>query len=64
MVLITINYLRIWSKNCIVILKSDKIKLKIDLSGYEYVLNYLFKLDNFYDELMKKYQPLFEHFNQ
>ena len=44
--------------------KSDNIQLTIDISGYEYVMDYFRKLDDFYDELMEKYKPLPEHYEQ
>ena len=53
-----------WRKDSIVTYKSDTLKLKIDISGYEYVMDYLEKLDALYDHLMEKYQPLPEHFEQ
>lgn len=44
--------------------KSRKLNLHIDISGYEYVMDYFLKIDNFHEELMKKYEPLSEHFDQ
>ncbi|TDN87315.1 hypothetical protein DET49_1124 [Salegentibacter sp. 24] len=62
----TINFQfpREWRKDLCVIYKINNIKLTIDFSGYEYVLDYFIKLDNFYDELMEKYKPLPEHFDE
>lgn len=53
-----------WRKNSIVTYKSNVLKLQIDISGYEYVMDYLEKLDALYDHLMEKYKPLREHFEQ
>lgn len=44
--------------------QSSNLKLTIDISGYEYVMDYFIKLDNFHDELMEKYSPLPKHFDQ
>lgn len=48
----------------IIELDTEERKLAIDISGYEYVLDYFIKLDNLYDDLMKKYKPLPQHFEQ
>ena len=53
-----------WWTNSIVNYKTDNLKLEIDISGYEYVMDYFIKLDNLYDKLMEKYKPLPEHFEQ
>ena len=44
--------------------KSDNIELTIDISGYEYVMDYFRKLDNLYNQMLEKYKPLPEHFEQ
>ncbi|SDZ92766.1 hypothetical protein [Bizionia paragorgiae] len=41
---------------------SDSLKIDIDISGYEYVVDYFYKIDALYNELMKKYKPLPEHY--
>lgn len=53
-----------WKVNSCVIYKANNIELIIDISGYEYVMDYFIKLDNLYDKLMEKYKPLPEHFEQ
>lgn len=53
-----------FKNNSFVTYKSRKLNLHIDISGYEYVMDYFLKIDNFYEELMKKYEPLSEHFQQ
>lgn len=52
------------SNNSFVSYKSSNLDFHIDISGYEYVMDYFIKIDNFYEELMKKYEPLSEHFEQ
>ncbi len=47
-----------------VVYKSENIELRIDLSGYEYVMDYFRKLDGFYNLMMEKYKPLPEHYEQ
>lgn len=44
--------------------KSDRLELAIDISGYEYVMDYFINLDNLYDDLMEKYKPLPKHFEE
>jgi hypothetical protein len=39
-------------------------KFQISISGYEYIIEYLKKLDDLYDEFMEAYQPLPEHYEQ
>ena len=43
---------------------SDILKIKLDISGYEYVLDYFLKLEDFYNDMMEKYSPLPEHYQQ
>ncbi|MGC1632397.1 MAG: hypothetical protein WA749_09835 [Gelidibacter sp.] len=42
----------------------DELNLIIDISGYEYVLDYFLKLETFHDHMMEKYEPLPEHYHQ
>lgn len=42
--------------------QSHKRELIINISGYEYVLDYFHKVDDVHDALMEKYQPLPEHY--
>ncbi|MGV8814016.1 MAG: hypothetical protein ACOH2D_07885 [Gelidibacter sp.] len=42
----------------------DEINLIIDISGYEYVLDYFLKLENFHDHMMEKYEPLPQHYQK
>lgn len=51
-------------KDSIVTYNSSTLKLKIDISGYEYVLDYFQKIDTLRDNLMEKYKPLPKHFEQ
>lgn len=44
--------------------ESRLISLTFDLTGYTYVLDYFTKLDNVNAQLMEKYKPLPEHFEQ
>jgi hypothetical protein len=53
-----------WKVNSCVIYKANNVELIIDITGYEYVMDYFIKIDEFYDELMEKYKPLPEHFEQ
>ncbi|MAM29322.1 MAG: hypothetical protein CMC13_09890 [Flavobacteriaceae bacterium] len=53
-----------WDANPCITYTTDNIKLTVDLTGYEYVIDYFSKLDNLYNELMEKYKPLPEHFEQ
>ena len=47
-----------------VMFKSNKLALNIDISGYEYVMDYFQKVDRVYEKLMEKYAPLLEHYEQ
>ncbi|AWH75516.1 hypothetical protein DCS32_15500 [Dokdonia sp. Dokd-P16] len=51
-----------WRTNSTINYELDPISFILDISGYEYVLDYFIILDNLYDELMEKYKPLPEHF--
>lgn len=51
-----------WRTNSTINYEQDPISFILDISGYEYVLDYFIILDNLYDELMEKYKPLPEHF--
>lgn len=53
-----------WKSNPYITYKTDKIRIIVDLTGYEYVIDYFLRLNNLYDELMEKYRPLPEHFKQ
>ena len=53
-----------WRTDSIVNYKADALKLEIDISGYEYVMDYFEKIDALYDRIMEKYKPLPEHFEQ
>jgi hypothetical protein len=53
-----------WKLESCIRFKSGLIKLNIDISGYEYVIDYFIKLDDLYDDLMEKYKPLPKHFEQ
>ncbi len=53
-----------WREDSIVTYNSDALRLEIDISGYEYVMDYFEKLDGLYNGLMEKYKPLPEHFEQ
>ena len=44
--------------------KSKRIEFTIDISGYEYVIDYFRKIDVLYQQLMEIYSPLPEHFDQ
>ncbi|WP_418637586.1 hypothetical protein [Winogradskyella sp.] len=44
--------------------KINKMKLKIDISEYDYVLDYFLKIEQVYNYFMDKYQPLPEHYEQ
>ncbi|MCG2431856.1 hypothetical protein [Aequorivita xiaoshiensis] len=44
--------------------KSDSLNIKIDVSGYEYVLEFFKQLNELYHEFMKKYEPLPEQIEQ
>ena len=52
------------STNSVVRFKTDNIELTIDISGYEYVMDYFRKFDDFYNLMMEKYKPLPEHYDQ
>src|SRR5690606_20384738 len=52
------------SNNSFVTYRSRNLNLHIDIFGYEYVMDYFLKIDNFHEELMRKYEPLSEHFDQ
>lgn len=51
-----------WRTNSIISYEQNLISFTLDISGYEYVLDYFILLDNLYDELMEKYKPLPEHY--
>lgn len=53
-----------WRTDSIVNYKADALKLEIDISGYEYMMDYFEKIDSLYDSIMEKYKPLPEHFEQ
>lgn len=51
-----------WKTNSLINYKQDIVKLTLDISGYEYVIDYFITVDKLYDDLIEKYQPLPEHF--
>lgn len=53
-----------WCSDSIVIYKVGTFDLSVDISGYEFVLDYLEKLQQFYDDILEKYRPTSEHFKQ
>lgn len=53
-----------WREDSLVIYNSDTLKIEIDISGYDYVMDYFEKIDTFYNGIMEKYKPLPEHFEQ
>lgn len=52
------------SINSSVFYKSKHLEIDIDISGYEYVMDYFFKLDTCYYHMREKYRPLPQHFRQ
>lgn len=53
-----------WRSDSIVIYKVGTFDLSVDISGYEFVLDYLENLQQFYDDILEKYRPTSEHFKQ
>ena len=53
-----------WKKNSHVVYYMDDLNLTIDLTGYEYVWDYFQLIDNTLNQLMEKYKPLPEHYEQ
>jgi hypothetical protein len=53
-----------WRETVQIIFKTENIQFCVDVSGYEYILEYFEKLNDFHDELMDKYKPLPEHYEQ
>lgn len=51
-------------RNHILSLKSKSMKFTIDIRGHEYVADYFGNLHNFNKEILEKYMPLPEHFEQ
>lgn len=51
------------SDGCITF-SSDVLKVNLDISGYEYVLDYFLKLEDFHNHMMQKYRPLPEHYQE
>mgnify|MGYP003149901648 CR=1 FL=1 len=51
-----------WKENSCVTYDFNTIKIEIDLTGYEYVMDYFKILDNYYDAVLEKYKPLPVHF--
>ena len=53
-----------WKKHSHVVYYMDDLNLTIDLTGYEYVWDYFQLIDNTLNQLMEKYKPLPEHYEQ
>lgn len=51
-----------WQITSTILAKLDKNYIKINISGYQYVLEYFLKLDTLHNEFMEKYKPLPEHY--
>jgi hypothetical protein len=47
----------LWHSSSIVIYEIGEHELSIDISGFEFVLDFLEKLQQFYDDIMEKYKP-------
>ena len=50
--------------NAHITFSSDVLKIKLDISGYEYVMDYFLKLEDFHTHMMEKYSPLPENYEQ
>jgi hypothetical protein len=53
-----------WEERAIIVQTIDNNEIKLNISGYEYIIRYLEKLNNLYYEFMEIYQPLPEHYEQ
>ena len=51
-----------WKTDSIISYRQKQVELELDISGYEFVMDYFLILDKLYDELIEKYKPLPEHF--
>lgn len=50
--------------DCYIDYNLDKFKLTVDISGYEYIVDYFMKIDDSFYEFMEKFAPLPEHYKQ
>ncbi|ADY30194.1 hypothetical protein Celly_2377 [Cellulophaga lytica DSM 7489] len=51
-----------WKTDSIIFYEQEQVELELDITGYEYVIDYFLILDNLYDELIEKYKPIPVHF--